>query len=234
MIPNSEKTAVVLSAHYDHIGTSRGGGPDRIYNGANDNASGTASVMEVAAAVARLLRKPRRSIVFVAFFGEEKGMLGAKSYIKQPPFTADRTVAGLNLEQTGRTDSTDGEKKLTANVTGFSYSTLPGTLSEGGALAGVKIVADERFSKPFFRASDNIALANQGIPAHTLSVTYQFPDYHRVGDHWDKIDYGNMAEVTKAVALGVLMLADSEAEPQWDCDNPTVKPYCEARAGNRR
>ena len=77
-------------------------------------------------------------------------------------------------------------------------------------------------------ASDNAALARVGIPAHTVSVAYSFPDYHKVGDHWDKVDYVNMAKITKAIGLGIRALANSTKAPKWNEANPKTKSYFEA------
>ena len=73
-----------------------------------------------------------------------------------------------------------------------------------------------------------MALASLGVPAHTLSVVYQYPDYHKPGDHWQKIDYANMARITRTAALGVLMLANDSAAPRWNAAEPAVAPYVKA------
>ncbi len=78
---------------------------------------------------------------------------------------------------------------------------------------------------PIFGASDNVAFAQQGIPAHTLCVAYQFPDYHAVGDHWEKIDFTNMALIDRTVALGLLMIADDPEKPRWNTANPKARRY---------
>ncbi|HVW85062.1 MAG TPA: M28 family peptidase, partial [Bryobacteraceae bacterium] len=97
---------VIVSAHYDHLGTSAG----QVYNGAHDNGSGTASVIEVASALATLHPRPKRSILFLAFFGEEEGLLGAYFYTRHPLVPLKSTVADINFEQMGRTDDQDGKK----------------------------------------------------------------------------------------------------------------------------
>ena len=85
-----------------------------------------------------------------------------------------------------------------------------------------------RFSDAYFFASDNAALAFQGVPAHTICTAFEYPDYHRVGDHWDKVDYVNMAKVDRLAALGLMMLADSPKEPKWDEKNPKTERYVKA------
>ena len=97
--PALRDECVMLTAHYDHLGVKPEGSGDRIYNGANDDGSGTVSVMEVARALAHLPRHPRRSIVFMTFFGEEEGLIGSEYYAHHPVWPLDKTVADLNLEQ---------------------------------------------------------------------------------------------------------------------------------------
>jgi len=104
--PSLKETCVLVTAHYDHLGVRSAGDGDHIYNGANDDASGTGSVIEIAVALASLSQKPRRSIVFMTFFGEEIGLLGSKYYSRHPLFPLAKTVAQINLEHLGRTDGT--------------------------------------------------------------------------------------------------------------------------------
>lgn len=217
---------LVVSAHYDHLGRRVHEVGDNIYNGANDDASGTASMIETAHLLAGM--KPKRSILFVAFFGEEKGLLGSKYFAEHPVLPLYQLVANLNLEQTGRTDSSEGASVGQANLTGYDYSTIHTYMEAAGLATGLKIVKNERLNEPYFMASDNAALAAAGIPSTTLSVTYAFPDYHQRGDHWDKIDYDNMAKVTRAAAQAVLLMADSPERVSWSADNPKVKGYREA------
>src|SRR5262249_44498112 len=160
------------------------------------------SVMELASALASGPSRPARSLVFVTFFGEEEGLLGSRYYARHPVVPIDRTVADLNLEQVGRTDDTEGPQVGTASITGFDYSSLGETMREAGHKVGIRVFKHPQNSDRFFRASDNYAMAELGIPAHTLCVAFQYPDYHKVGDHWPKLDYANMARVDRMVALG--------------------------------
>jgi Zn-dependent M28 family amino/carboxypeptidase len=202
---------------------------DRIYNGANDDGSGTVSVIEIARAIARLNPRPRRSIVFMTFFGEELGEVGAKFYASHPIFPPDKSVADLNLEQLGRTDSTTGPQVGTITMTGYQYSDLAKFIEQAGHETGIKIYEDKEASDEYFVRSDNEALAKIGIPAHTIAVAYEFPDYHAVGDEWQKIDYHNMAKVDRMLALAVWNLANSTAAPEWNADNPKAQPYRKVR-----
>ncbi len=225
--PALRDTYVMLTAHYDHIGT-RTTGEDRIFNGANDDGSGTVSVIEIANALASMRPRPKRSVLFVTFFGEELGSVGAKYYGRHPLVPLAKTIADLNLEQIGRTDAANGKQISNASVTGFDFSDLPQVLMEEGQRVGVKVYKDEQASDAFFSRSDNQPLADAGIPAHTLCVAFEFPDYHQVGDHWQKIDYDNMAKVDRAVALGLLHLASDAPPPKWNESNSAAKKYVDA------
>lgn len=227
--PSLRDTYVLVTAHYDHLGTRPEGTPgDRIFNGANDDGSGTVSVLEVARALATLQHRPRRSIVFMTFFGEEKGLIGSQYYAHHPVLPIEKTVAQLNLEQLGRTDDSEGPQVGTATVTGFDYSTLTDSVQAAGEATGIKIYKHPRNSDAYFFASDNGPLAQAGVPAHTLGVTFLFPDYHRVGDEWQKIDYDNLAKIDRVAALSLILLGNSEEAPRWNESNPKTAAYVKA------
>jgi Zn-dependent M28 family amino/carboxypeptidase len=219
-------TYVLVTAHYDHLGVKPYGDGDRIYNGANDDGSGTVSVIELAGALAQEKERPRRSIVFMTFFGEEEGLVGSRYYSHHPLFPAEKTVADINLEQMGRIDATEGRQIATASPTGFGYTNLTDYFRAAGDQTGVKINHSHR-SDLYFEDSDNLSLAQIGVPAETLCVAFQFPDYHAVGDEWEKIDYDNMAKVDRMVALSVLMIANNSEPPRWKESSATA-PYVKA------
>lgn len=226
--PVLRDTCILVTAHYDHIGVAPGcASGDCVYNGANDDASGVASVIEIANALTALYPRPRRSIVFLALFGEERGILGSRHYVRRPVFPLEKTIANVNLEQLGRTDAGDGPQVNTATFTGFDFSTLPKTFQAAGALTGINVY-NSRQSNRYFESSDNVVFAQAGIPAHTACVAYTYPDYHGAGDHWDKIDYGNLARVTRMLALGVLMLAEDPDPPRWNESEPGAAAYAAA------
>jgi Zn-dependent M28 family amino/carboxypeptidase len=209
--PELKKTYVVISSHYDHLGILPEGDEDRIYNGANDDASGVASVIGIARALSKL--KPKRSLLFLTFFGEEKGLWGSEYYVDHPVVPLEKTVANLNLEQVGRTDSTEGPLIRKAQVTGFAYSTVGAVLKAAGVQTGVAVVDDHR--EDTFERSDNYSFARHGIPAHTVGVAWEYPDYHKVSDTWEKLDYTNMARVDDMIAAAVLMIANNPVAPKW-------------------
>jgi hypothetical protein len=227
--PRLRDTYVLVTAHYDHLGTNPNlPGPDKIYNGANDDGSGTVSVLEIAAALSHLKKKPKRSFVFMTVFGEEKGLLGSRYYGRHPLVPIEKTIADVNLEQMGRTDDSEGSQIGTCAITGFDFSDLGETFKAAGDLVGIKVYKHPVNSDAYFGRSDNQALADQGVPAHTLGVAFEFPDYHQVGDHWDKIDYDNMARVARMVTVGLLAIANNPNEPRWNEANPKAARYLKA------
>jgi Zn-dependent M28 family amino/carboxypeptidase len=242
--PALKSTCVMLTAHYDHIGTvetgaalsqsTKGKSGDLIYNGANDDGSGTVSVVEIARAISQLNPRPKRSIVFMTFFGEERGELGSQYYGAHPVFPIDKTVADVNLEQVGRTDSTVGKQLNNASLTGFDYSTLTKFFEQAGRSTGIKIYKDAEASDAYFTRSDNAAMAEQGVPAHTLTVAFDYPDYHALGDEWQKVDYANMAKVDRMIALGLVNIANSAVAPEWNAKNPKTAPFREAQQKSRQ
>jgi hypothetical protein len=210
--------AVVVTAHYDHVGTTAGGrcasaGADSICNGADDDASGTVAVLEIARILARQ-STPRRSVVFLLATGEERGLLGTNWYLAHPVVPLERTVANLNFEMIGRPDSLAGGPGR-GWLTGFERSSMGAMLRE----AGVLLVPDPRPEFRFFERSDNIAFARRGIPAHTISSYNLHTDYHRPSDETRLADPSHMAAVIAEAARAVRLLADGPA-PAWTPGDP--------------
>ena len=226
--PALANSYVLVTAHYDHIGVLPSGEGDRINNGANDDGSGTVSVIEIANALAGMKTHPRRSIVFMTFFGEEKGLLGSRYYARHPLEPLKDTVAQINLEQVGRTDDTEGPQVGTATFTGFHFSEVPEIFEAAGKATGVKVYNNEEHGDAFFSRSDNQSLADAGIPSHTLAVAFEFPDYHQPGDEWQKIDYENMAKIDRMVALGLIEIANRGEAPHWNEKDKKAEKYIKA------
>jgi Zn-dependent M28 family amino/carboxypeptidase len=227
--PKLKDTYLMITGHYDHLGIRDNGTPDHIYNGADDDASGTASVIEIANALAALPVRPKRSIIFIALFGEELGDLGSHYYAQHPMFPLAKTMADVNLEQLGRTDDTEGPHVHMFNLTGYDFTDLPAVFNKAGEKTGIKAVKDEKNSDPYFTRSDNAAFALAGVPSTTLSVAYAFPDYHQAGDEWQKLDYENMALVDRTIALAVVDLANSAEVSKWNESNPKTAAFVTAR-----
>ncbi len=229
--PKLKDEYVIVSSHYDHVGVvkePKEGQTDLIFNGANDDASGTASVLEIAYALSSLHPRPKRSVLFILFCCEEKGLRGSRYYADHPLVPIEKTIAQINLEQMGRTDAPEGPHVGMMNVTGFDYSGVVKFLIDAGRRTGIQVIKNDQASAAYFNRSDNGPLARAGVPAHTASVTYEFPDYHAVGDEWPKLDYENMAKVDQAVGIAVLRLAETLTPPAWNSDEPGAKPYVDA------
>ncbi len=228
--PKLKDQVILLTAHYDHVGVREGGEGDRILNGANDNASGTATVLALAEAFARHPARPRRTLVFMLYFGEEKGLIGSRYYARNPLFPLHKTAANLNFEQMGRTDDNSGSRAGKLTASGFDYTTLGELLTLAGKDTGVEAFKDGSNSDSFFSRSDNQALADLGIPAITVSVAWTFPDYHRPGDEWEKLDYENMERAVRTCAIAVWRAANADTAPQWISSNPRTARYVQAHS----
>jgi len=206
---------VIVSAHYDHVGKRppRPGSPaeaegDSIYNGADDDGSGVAGVLEVARSMAQD-GPGKRTVLFLFITGEEMGLLGTRWYVQNPVFPLEHTVANLNVEMLGRPGPEYGGAG-TGWVTGFERSTLGPSLVE----AGLSVKPDPFPDRGLFFGSDNAAFAMAGIPAHTLSSSDLHEDYHTPDDEVDRIDFQSMTRVVETLIGAVRVLTDGEA-PQW-------------------
>jgi hypothetical protein len=212
--PVLRDSAVLIDAHYDHLGIGKAVRGDSIYNGADDDASGTVAVIEIARAMAAG-PPPRRTMIFVATTGEEVGLLGTRWYIQHPVVPIRQMSANMEIEMIGRPDSLAGGPGR-AWLTGFERSTMGSSF----AAAGLPIVADRRPQFSFFTRSDNIAFAYEGVPAHTLSSYNLHEDYHQPSDDVAGIDFAHMTTVIRAGAAAARLLADGTS-PQW---NPGGRP----------
>ncbi|MBL8849496.1 MAG: M20/M25/M40 family metallo-hydrolase [Planctomycetaceae bacterium] len=206
--PLADET-VVIGAHYDHVGFGGEGslapGSTEIHNGADDNASGTAALLELARRFGeRTPRLPRR-LVFIAFTGEERGLLGSAEYVKEPLFALDKTVAMLNMDMVGRMDG----QKLTVFGTGTS-PVWDGWLDEFGGAAGLELSRKPEGLGP----SDHQSFYTAKIPVlHLFSGTHS--DYHRPTDDSEKINYDGMASVVELVDKLIVATATDPDRPAY-------------------
>ena len=211
--PELSDTYVVYSAHFDHVGIgSPDASGDSIYNGADDDASGTALVLEVAEAFASLPEAPRRSIVFLAVSGEEKGLLGARHWAENPTVPIEGVVANINADMVGR-NAPD-----TLIAIGAEYTSL-GTLSENVAAArpelGLVVAPDPDPSENAFFRSDHVAFVRQGIPS-VFYTTWLHEDYHAPSDEAEGIDADKLARVSRLAFRVGLEVAQNPAPPSWN------------------
>jgi hypothetical protein len=206
---------VVLSAHFDHVGV---GAPDAtgdsIFNGADDDASGTAVIVEVARALSRLERKPARSVLVLAVSGEEKGLVGSAWFGKHPTVPMERVVANINLDMVGR----NAPDSLVA--IGEEYTSL-GPLAHRIAAADpslrLTIGPDPAPHEGFFFRSDHIAFLRRDVPA-IFFTTLLHPDYHAQNDEVEKIDADKTARIARLVFHLTHAVADSPQRPSWQGD----------------
>ena len=210
----------MVSAHYDHVGEAPSG-DDRVFNGANDNASGVAAMLEIADALAQVSTSARRSIVFVAFCGEEHGFRGSTGFVETPPVPLESVVAVLNLEMLGHPDPADPRR---AWVTGHAYSSLARWLDRAAQAEQVSFVSGKAIGPveaEAFDRSDNYPFALRGVVAHTIAAGPLDETYHAVSDESDRVDTDAMVPLVRALARATLELATDEARPQWSAEAPS-------------
>lgn len=219
MLPGTTDEVVMVTAHYDHVGETPEG-DDRIFNGANDNASGVAAMLTLAHALARAPTQPRRTIAFVAFCGEEHRFRGSTAFAAAPPFPLDTVVAMFNLEMLGHPDPADARR---AWVTGHAYSSLHDWLDRGGTEDGVTFVSGKTIGPvegDAFERSDNLPFASSGIVAHTIAAGPLDEHYHAVSDETSRVDFDAMVPIVRSIARAVDALARSEERPAWSDQAP--------------
>jgi hypothetical protein len=197
---------VLFSAHYDHIGVGLPRRGDAIHNGADDDASGSTGVLALAEAFGSTASRPRRSILFVCFSAEEKGMLGSKAFADDPPVPLAKIRVCINLEMLGRPPP---EARKAAWLTGREYSDLAPMARAALGRGGVELV-DFPLARQLFRASDNISLARKGVVAHSISAGSLHADYHQPSDELEKIDFEHMTAVLRGLFVLGQELADRE------------------------
>jgi hypothetical protein len=201
---------IIVGAHYDHVGYITGTmGKDSIYNGADDNASGTVGMIEVAKAFALNKKKPKRSLLFIAFCGEEKGLLGSRYYVDNPLFPIEKTVAMINLDMIGR-NAIDS-----LILIGWSYSEdMKRIAEEENQKIGFKFSYD---GEKDFSRSDQANFAWKGIPV-IFFHSGEHEDYHKVSDEVSKINFAKIAKVAKLCYLVAYKLANSDFKPKLNED----------------
>ena len=212
--PKLQHEAVLLSAHLDHLGIGRPVNGDNIYNGADDDASGTTAVLELARVLGGGPR-PHRTVIFALFGSEESGGLGSTYFREHPPLPLTEIVANLEFEMIGRADPK--VKADTVWLTGWERSNLGPTLAAHGA----NLVGDPHPEQNFFARSDNYVLAKQGVVAQTVSSYGMHADYHRPSDDIAHLDFAHMEAAIGSMLGPVEWLVNSSFTPTW---NPGGRP----------
>lgn len=185
---------IVVTAHYDHVGTNDG----QIFNGADDNASGVATMLALAAELKR--QAPEHSVIIVALDGEERGLLGAKHFVEAPPVPLSSITMNLNFDMTARAE-TDGKLWVTGTYQNPTFRPiLEGIPADGAvALAFGKDTPEDKGEDNWVEASDHGAFFRAQVPFLYLGVNYH-PDYHRPSDDFERI---TPAVFTSATALSI-------------------------------
>ena len=207
--PDLQRTAVLLSAHLDHLGIGPSVNGDDIYNGADDDASGTTAVLELA----RVLGngpKPRRTVIFALFGSEETGGQGSVYFLQHPPVPLKEITVNLEFEMLGRADPAVSPD--TVWLTGWERSNLGPILAAHGA----KLVGDPHPKENFFARSDNYVLAKRGMVAQTVSSYGLHRDYHQPSDDLAHIDFQHMDAAIGSLLRPVRWLVNSSFAPQWN------------------
>lgn len=239
--PVLKNEMVAVGAHYDHVGTNPNApGPDKIWNGADDDGSGTVAVLAIAEALAKSKVRPKRSILFVWHAGEEKGLWGAEYFNKFPTVDIKNVIAQLNIDMIGRSldpnkiiKCAEGVRRCNENLTKANeiyvigsemMSSTLGAITKGTNDAYLKVDYNYKYDDPndterFFFRSDHFHYAVNGIPiAFWFDGVHE--DYHQPEDHADKIDYQKMEKVTRTIFLTMWELSDLKERPKVDKQLP--------------
>ncbi len=224
---------VALGAHYDHVGVGMPVKGDAIYNGADDDGSGTTALLGIAEALAKASTRPRRSVLFVWHAGEEKGLWGSRYFTEYPTIPLDKIVTQINIDMIGRSkkegDANPQNKELSgANeiyvIGSRMMSTELGELTEMVNKQYLNLTYDYRYDDPtdpnrFFFRSDHINYARKGIPI-VFFFDGEHEDYHGRGDSADKIDYQKMEKITRTIYMTVWEVATRPTRPRVDKQLP--------------
>jgi hypothetical protein len=223
--PKLRDEIIVVGGHYDHLGIGEQGGSmapaqrGQIHHGADDNASGTAGVMELARIFSAERETLRRSILFMAFSGEELGLLGSADYVQKPLLPLDRTIAMINLDMIGRVQ----RNKLYVGGTGTSAG-FRKLLEEENAASRFQI----DFSDLGYDASDHMSFGRSQVPV-LFFFSGLHADYHKPSDTWDKVEPAETARVLDLVARVVRRIDQADERPAY---TPVARPTRGARASN--
>ncbi|MEP7366674.1 MAG: M28 family peptidase [Acidobacteriota bacterium] len=231
--PRRKSEAVIISAHHDHDGADG----TQIFNGADDNGSGTVAVLEIAEAYATAAvngRRPARTVIFALWGSEERGLLGSYAWLNHPLWPLDKTVAALNMDMIGRNEEVpeNGGRRFygmkpqqaasnanSVHVMGYSFSPdLAAVVKKANAEIDLTLRMDYDNNRGnLVRRSDQWPFLQSKVPA-VFFHTGLHPDYHRMGDRPEKIEYGKMERIARLVYQTSWDVANAQGRPQ-----PVVK-----------
>ena len=227
--PKLKSEFVAMGAHYDHIGMDPTLKGDQIYNGADDDGSGTVSILNISKAFLTSSARPKRSILFVWHCGEEKGLWGSDYFNNHLTVPKGSIVAQLNIDMVGRSRKAGDTNPLNKSLTGPNaiyvigttmMSTRLGEIVHGVNGKYLNLDYDKRYDDPkdpnqFFYRSDHYNYARNGIPI-CFWFDGEHEDYHRVGDEVSKIDFIKMEKVARTVYLTGVTVANEPTRPAVD------------------
>jgi Zn-dependent M28 family amino/carboxypeptidase len=226
--PSLRNEFIILSAHFDHVGVGKGNQPDSIYNGADDNASGTVTLIGIAKAIKDSGIKPGRSLIFAAFSGEESGMRGSRYFVANSPIPLKKVFADLNFEMTGHSEYLGKNRYY---MTGCSNSNLDNLIGEYNKNTEFQLIDTISLANNLFYASDNLAFSRissangitRGIPSGTFATTTMASYIHSPSDEVALFDFDNMASLVNHFSSLVLWLSNNKTEINWT-DTRFVRP----------
>lgn len=200
--------AVIYSAHMDHVGRRLDG---QVFNGADDNASGTSGLMGIAKAFAKGGKAPRRTVIFLAVSGEELGLWGSAWYARHPTWPVDKLIANINTDMIGRSGPESGEKEITVTPSHRhrKFSTI---VQDAGRIAA-QMGLSFRSGDKYYTRSDHYNFARKGIPV-VFFCNGEHADYHQVSDTVDKLDAEKMQGIARLAYWTGYLVAQADAIPQ--------------------
>jgi hypothetical protein len=216
--PELRDEYLLLSAHYDHVGVGKDGGmpytpEDSIFNGSRDNAMGTTALLAAAKALSK--QPPRRSVIVMAFTGEELGLLGSRYYADNPLIPLEKTIFNLNTDGAGYNDVTY------ISVFGHGRTGVDALIEAGANVFGLDVFPNPAPEQGLYDRSDNVSFAQKGVPAVNISPGMtEFDEkilqyYHQAADNPDTIDFDYLHKYSKAYARIARLIADWEQRPWW-------------------
>ncbi len=216
--PALKGEVILVGAHYDHIGIGKPvadetGEPDSIYNGARDNASGTVALMIAAKNIAR--NPAKRPVAFIAFTGEESGLIGSSYYASNPCIPLDKTAFCFNNDNGGYNDVS------IVTVVGTNRSNIGKSAETAIEAADLKMFTSEELDEGFFSRSDNISLSVKGVPSATYSLGFRQMDaevmkyYHQPADEVESLDMDYISKWVEGFVNSVRNISDMKERPFW-------------------